>query len=246
MAKLAPTWVQKSITNGVPKSARGDKNRVPHRAAVTEQSWACLESILGALLGGTWTVLGSSWGVSGPSWGRVGASCSVMWASWGSLESILWQIFNPKWLNFKHVILDTIVQSIFGWFCLRKPIPESWKNNNLYWNNNIYLLSGYFNMKSLLDVSWGSTWLHFGFQNPSKSCLGGVLGPLGLLLGRRGGILAAPWSRLGVSWAVLDSSGFKWCKSEEYGILWGPPADALKRGRAPGTPKWRISKKPTP
>ena len=43
------------------------------------------------------------------------------------------------------------------------------------------MLSGYFNIESLLDVILVPTWLHFGFQNPPKSCLGSVLGPLGRL-----------------------------------------------------------------
>ena len=102
-AKLAPTWVQKSTKTGV-----------PHRPAVPEQSWRCLESVLGTLWGGTWAVLGSSWGVLGPSWGRLGASWTVLWASWGRLGGILCQIFSPKGVKFRHAILDTIFQSIFG------------------------------------------------------------------------------------------------------------------------------------
>ena len=50
------------------------------------------------------------------------------------------------------------------------------------------------------------TWLHFGFKNPPKSRLGGLLGRLESCVGRLGGVLEATWVPLGASWAVLAAS----------------------------------------
>ena len=74
----------------------------------------------------------------------------------------------------------------------------------------MFLLSGYFNIRSFLDAILVPTWLHFGSQNPSKSRLGdvlrrlgGVLEPLGGVLGVSWGVLGASWRVLGVSWGIL-------------------------------------------
>ena len=62
------------------------------------------------------------------------------------------------------------------------------------------MLSGYFNIRSLLDAIRVSTLLHFCIKNPPTSLLGGVLG-------RLVGVLAASWAVLEASWAVLGRLG---------------------------------------
>ena len=52
-----------------------------------------------------------------------------------------------------------------------------------------FLLSGYFNIESLLDVILVPTGFHFGSKNLPTSYLGGVLGHLGGVLGALGGFL---------------------------------------------------------
>ena len=100
-----------------------------------------LGSILGCL-GEFSAVLGASWEYFGPSekrlgfvfvasWsrlggvlGRLGLSWGVMWASWERLGGILCLIFKPKWVKFRHAILDVILQVILDGFCLQKSMPE--------------------------------------------------------------------------------------------------------------------------
>ena len=76
----------------------------------------------------------------------------------------------------------------------------------LYYENNIFLLSGYFHIRWLWDAYRVPTWMDFGLKNPPKSALGrllrrhgAALGRLGIVLGRVGGFLR----RLGASWALL-------------------------------------------
>ena len=69
---------------------------------VLEASWSRLEDVLERL--------GSSWG--------------VMWASWERFGGILCLIFKPKWVKFRHAILDVILQLILDGFCLQKSMPE--------------------------------------------------------------------------------------------------------------------------
>ena len=96
------------------------------------------------------------------------------------------------------------------------------------------MLSGYFNIESLLDVILVPTWLHFGFQNPPKSCLGGVLGPLGRLLGGLGGVLGASRGVLELlGQRPADSSGFRAGNVAPGG---GDYTGGLWRGADPGTP----------
>ena len=98
-------------------------------------------SILGCL-GEFRAVLGASWEYLGPSgrrlgivleasWSRLedvlerlGSSWGVMWASWERLGGILCLIFKPKWVKFRHAILDVILQLILDGFCLQKSMPE--------------------------------------------------------------------------------------------------------------------------
>ena len=91
----------------------------------------------------------------------------------------------------------------------------------------VFWLSDCFNIKSLLDTILVPTWLdvgtpklHFGYQNPSKSCLGSVLGVilavlatleglwerLRLVLGSSWAVLKASWTVLEGSWGVLEAS----------------------------------------
>ena len=86
------------------------------------------------------------------------------------------------------------------------------------------MLSGYFNITSLLDVILVSTWLHFGFQNPPKSCLGdvlgrleGVLGRLGVVLGRLGGV----WGRLGSVLGACPGEVLRARKRNTYTVFSG-------------------------
>ena len=64
------------------------------------------------------------------------------------------------------------------------------------------MLSGYFNIESLLDVILVPTGFHFGSKNPPKSYLGGVLGRFGGVLARLAAVLEAAGAVLEASWAV--------------------------------------------
>ena len=98
--------------------------------------------------------LGASWVRLGPSAGRLGAS----------------------WRRFvRHAILDAIFQSILVGLCIRKSIPEFWKIVKFYWKNSIFLLSGCFNIRALLDKILVPTWFYSCTKKPPKSRLGGVL-----------------------------------------------------------------------
>ena len=44
----------------------------------------------------------------------------------------------------------------------------------LYWKSSIFLLPGYFNIRSLPRAIFIPTWVHFGSKNLPKSRLGGV------------------------------------------------------------------------
>ena len=70
----------------------------------------------------------------------------------------------------------------------------------MYNENNIFLLLGYFNIRSLLNAIMVSTWLHFSSKNPQNSRLGRIWERLGGLLGRLGRVL----ERLGL---VLERLG---------------------------------------
>ena len=75
--------------------------------AVLGASWEYLGPSgrrLGVVLESSWSRLGDVLGRRGPSWG-------VMWASWERLAGILR-------IRFRHAILDSILQWIFGGFCL--------------------------------------------------------------------------------------------------------------------------------
>ena len=96
-----------------------------------EASW----EILGCL-GRFSAVLGASWKYFRQSekrlgfvfvafWSRLGGVLGCLGASCGRLGGILCLIFSPKEVKFRHAILDTIFQLIFGGFCVRKSIPES-------------------------------------------------------------------------------------------------------------------------
>ena len=84
----------------------------------------------------------------------------------------------------------------------------------------VFLAFRLFYHKSLLDTILVPTWLdfgtpnlHFGYQNPSKSCLGGVLGVILAVLATLEGL----WSGLGSSLAVLKAS---WTVLEgSWGVL---------------------------
>ena len=65
----------------------------------------------------------------------------------------------------------------------------------LYYENNIFLLSGYFHIRWCWDAYWVPTWMDFGLKNPPKSALGRLLGRLVAVLGR-----------LGPSWKALETS----------------------------------------
>ena len=104
-------------------------------------------------------------------------------------------------------MLDATSQPIFVRSCFRKSISECEKIIKFHWKNIIFWLSGYFNMRSLPDAIWVSSWFHFGSKKPSKKHLGGVVGRLGRVLGASWGVLG----RLGTSWARLWASwGGSW------------------------------------
>ena len=71
------------------------------------------------------------------------------------------------------------------------PSPNFQKNNKSYYENNSFGPSGYFHRKFGQDVILVPTSPHFALQNAPKSGRGGVLGPLGAVLG--------------ASWAVLEA-----------------------------------------
>ena len=186
---------QKSIPNQSKMYQKSIKHRPKSRSGgVLEASWGVLGrlgSILGclgrfrAVLRASWeyleasgrrlgVVLEASWSRLGDVLERLGSSWGVMWASWERLGGILCLIFRPKWVKFRYAILDVILQLIFDGFCLQKSMPELWKIIKFYWKNRYFLLSGCFNIILFLDVILVSTWVHFKFQNPPKSWLGGV------------------------------------------------------------------------
>ena len=83
-----------------------------------------------------------------------------------------------------------------------------------YWNNNSFLLSGCYNITSLLDTILVPTWLdfgtpnlHFGTQKPPKSCLGGVLGVILAFLAALEGLLERLRLVLGRLEGILDRLG---------------------------------------
>ena len=76
---------------------------------------------------------------------------------------------------------------------MKKWSTEITKIVKLYYENSIFLLSGYFNIRWLWDANRVPTWTDFGLKNPPKSALGGPLGP--------------SCGRLGPSWAVLGRLG---------------------------------------
>ena len=81
--------------------------------------------------------------------------------------------------------------------------PSNKKIIKLYWKSNIFLLLGFFNIRSLSDAILVSTWFHFYSKKLSKSSLGGSLGRLRRVLGRLGGILGRLRMVLESSWAVF-------------------------------------------
>ena len=100
---------------------------------------------------------------------------------------------------------------------MKKWSTEIKKIVNLYYENNIFLLSGYFNIRWLWDAYRVPTWMDFGFKNPPKSALGRLLGRLVAVLGR----LGPSWRRLGAPLARL-------------GALLGPKKSRDKLRVAPG------------
>ena len=154
-----------------------------------EPSWWRLESILkrpGGVLGSSWSrpgaVLATSWSVLGPlgaSCGRLGSVLEVS-CVWFSRQSGF-NLGMLSWMSFCNWFLMD--------FASKNRCPNYEKSLNSIGKNWYFLLSGCFNIILFLDVILVSTWVHFRFQNPPKSWLGGLLG--------------ASWGVLEVSWDVL-------------------------------------------
>ena len=104
-----------------------------------------------------------------------------MEASWGLLE-ISWCIF----------YLDGVLRPISIVFYDDFPIRRTREKGFRYYKNTSFEPSRYFHVKWVQDAVWVPTCPHMASKNPSKSRLGGVLEPLGAVLG--------------ASWAVLEAS----------------------------------------
>ena len=91
--------------------------------------------------------------------------------------------------------------------------------------NNIFWLSDWFNIKSLLDTISVPTWLdfgtpnlHFGTQKPPKSCLGSVLGVIVAFLAALESLLERLRLVLGCLGSILDRLGGILGR---FGAIWG-------------------------
>ena len=132
---------QKSIKNG-PKSDQKSPNIEVWRRP-------------GAVLGTSWSVLGPH----GASCGRLGSVLEVS-CVWFSGQSGL-NLGMLSWMSFCNWFLMD--------FASKNRCPNYEKSLNSIGKNKYFLLSGCFNIILFLDVILVSTWVHFRFQNTTKS-----------------------------------------------------------------------------
>ena len=135
-------------------------------------SWECLGASRGRLWGvlcASGGILGASWGHLGASWGHLGtsrmrlrgvfgASWSVLRASLGRLGdvlgrpgSVLCLILRNVAAFWKHVFVEAYFRTIVDGICFQKSNPESSKIIKFYLQNNMFLLSAYFDLRSRLN-----------------------------------------------------------------------------------------------
>ena len=103
------------------------------------------------------------------------------------------------------------------------------------YENSIFLLAAYFNIRWLWDAYRVPTWMDFGLKNPPKSALGRLLGRLVAVLGRLGrskGFLKASWIVLEASWKRLGRE--KWPTWLQLGPKLAPKTEAKSVLGRPG------------
>ena len=94
-----------------------------------------------------------------------------------------------------HALENMHLRQILYEFSPKKCSTELTKLVKLYYENSVFLLSGYFHIRWLWDAYRVPTWMDFGLKNPPKSALGRLLGRLVAILGR-----------LEPSWRALETS----------------------------------------
>ena len=170
-----------------------------------------------------------------PSWPqngakiRLGASCGRL----GSVSEVSCARFSIKRaLHLGKVFGIPFFDRFLVYFASENRFPKYAKIMKFYWKNKHFLLSGYLNIRLLLDAIRVSTLLHFCTKNPPKSRLGAVLG-------RLVGVLAASWAVLRRFENAQKKRCEKECEKMDPGGVWKHPGPKkpMGCGGVPRTPR---------
>ena len=164
----------------------------------------------------------------------------------GRLEGVLRRLAASRGLlevSWRFFRVDGILWPIFIGFNVKISINRTREKGLWYYKNSSSEPSGYFRRKVIQDAIFVPTCPHMASQNAPKTCLGGVLEPLGLVLGplwpswrhleASWRHLGASWAYLGASWPILEASWRRLGAPKSMARVQNP-SDALVPGRGGG------------